>query len=133
MKLAMIGTGYVGLVSGVCFSDFGHQVVCVDKQAQKIDMLKAGRVPIYEPGLDDLMARNVAAGRLSFTTDLGAAVRVSQALEVGMVAVNDGAVSSEVAPFGGVKQSGFGREGSKHGLAEYMQLKYTAFNFPAAE
>ncbi|NOD64572.1 MULTISPECIES: UDP-glucose/GDP-mannose dehydrogenase family protein [unclassified Ruegeria] len=74
MRIAMIGTGYVGLVSGVCFSDFGHDVICVDKADQKIDMLKAGQVPIYEPGLDVLMAKNVAAGRLSFTTDLAAAV-----------------------------------------------------------
>ncbi|WP_170333443.1 UDP-glucose dehydrogenase family protein [Ruegeria arenilitoris] len=74
MRIAMIGTGYVGLVSGVCFSDFGHDVVCVDKADQKIDMLQDGEVPIYEPGLDTLMAKNVAAGRLSFTTDLKAAV-----------------------------------------------------------
>ena len=70
----MIGTGYVGLVSGVCFSDFGHDVVCVDKNSDKIAMLERGEVPIYEPGLDALMARNVSAGRLSFTTDLAAAV-----------------------------------------------------------
>ena len=75
MRIAMIGTGYVGLVSGVCFSDFGHEVVCVDKQASKIAGLQRGEVPIYEPGLDVLLARNVAEGRLSFTTDLGAAVR----------------------------------------------------------
>ncbi len=74
MRIAMIGTGYVGLVSGVCFSDFGHDVVCVDKAAQKIETLKAGNIPIYEPGLDVLMAKNVAAGRLSFTTDLADAV-----------------------------------------------------------
>ena len=74
MKIAMIGTGYVGLVSGVCFSDFGHDVVCVDKNPKKIEMLKAGEVPIYEPGLDELMAKNVAAGRLSFTEDLKGAV-----------------------------------------------------------
>lgn len=70
----MIGTGYVGLVSGVCFSDFGHDVICVDKQPEKIAMLERGEVPIYEPGLDALMAKNVEAGRLSFTTDLAAAV-----------------------------------------------------------
>ncbi|TVR46950.1 MAG: UDP-glucose/GDP-mannose dehydrogenase family protein [Rhodobacteraceae bacterium] len=74
MKIAMIGTGYVGLVSGVCFSDFGHDVVCVDKDSAKIARLEAGEVPIYEPGLDAVMARNVAAGRLSFTTDLASAV-----------------------------------------------------------
>ncbi|MCB1370835.1 MAG: UDP-glucose/GDP-mannose dehydrogenase family protein [Rhodobacteraceae bacterium] len=84
MKLAMIGTGYVGLVSGVCFSDFGHSVVCVDKQAQKIDMLKAGRVPIYEPGLDDLLTRNVAAGRLAFTTDLAEALKGADAVFIGV-------------------------------------------------
>ena len=70
MKIAMIGTGYVGLVSGVCFSDFGHEVVCIDKDPNKIDMLNTGQVPIYEPGLLDVMTRNVAAGRLSFTLDL---------------------------------------------------------------
>ena len=74
MKIAMIGTGYVGLVSGVCFSDFGHDVVCVDKNPAKIEMLNAGQVPIYEPGLDTLMAKNVEAGRLTFTEDLAAAV-----------------------------------------------------------
>ena len=70
MKIAMIGTGYVGLVSGVCFSDFGHEVVCIDKDPNKINMLNAGQVPIYEPGLLDVMTRNVDAGRLSFTLDL---------------------------------------------------------------
>lgn len=74
MRIAMIGTGYVGLVSGVCFSDFGHDVVCVDKDQAKIARLKGGEVPIYEPGLQNLLARNVEAGRLSFTTDLPAAV-----------------------------------------------------------
>lgn len=74
MKIAMIGTGYVGLVSGVCFSDFGHEVICVDKDPRKVEMLKKGQVPIYEPGLDTLMEKNVAAGRLSFTGDLAAAV-----------------------------------------------------------
>ncbi|WP_299147700.1 UDP-glucose/GDP-mannose dehydrogenase family protein [uncultured Tateyamaria sp.] len=74
MKIAVIGTGYVGLVSGVCFSDFGHTVTCVDKDATKIDMLLRGEVPIYEPGLEALMVRNVEAGRLSFTTDLASAI-----------------------------------------------------------
>ncbi|WP_424991081.1 UDP-glucose dehydrogenase family protein [Fluviibacterium sp. S390] len=84
MKLAMIGTGYVGLVSGVCFSDFGHAVTCVDKQAAKITALDAGQVPIYEPGLDDLLARNVAAGRLSFTLDLAAALKGADAVFIGV-------------------------------------------------
>jgi len=80
MKIAMIGTGYVGLVSGVCFSDFGHEVVCVDKDPRKIDMLESGKVPIFEPGLDQLMAKNVSAGRLSFTGDLKAAVNGADAI-----------------------------------------------------
>lgn len=70
MKIAVVGTGYVGLVSGVCFSDFGHEVVCVDRDAEKVARLTAGEVPIYEPGLDELIAKNAQAGRLSFTTDL---------------------------------------------------------------
>ena len=74
MKIAMIGTGYVGLVSGVCFSDFGHDVICIDKDAAKIAALCAGTVPIYEPGLDEVMARNTSAGRLRFDGDLAAAV-----------------------------------------------------------
>ena len=74
MKIAMIGTGYVGLVSGVCFSDFGHDVICVDKDTKKLVKLNSGEVPIYEPGLDALMAKNVAAGRLLFSDDLKQAV-----------------------------------------------------------
>ena len=74
MKIAMIGTGYVGLVSGVCFSDFGHDIVCVDKDPKKIEQLRSGIAPIYEPGLEDLMAKNVNAGRLSFTGNLAEAV-----------------------------------------------------------
>ncbi len=76
----MIGTGYVGLVSGVCLSDFGHDVVCVDKDPGKIARLKAGEVPIYEPGLDVLLARNAASGRLTFTTDLATAVAGAEAV-----------------------------------------------------
>lgn len=70
MKIAMVGSGYVGLVSGACFADFGHDVVCIDKDQSKIDRLHQGIMPIYEPGLDALVAANVKAGRLSFTTDL---------------------------------------------------------------
>jgi len=84
MKITMIGTGYVGLVSGVCFSDFGHEVVCVDKVQSKIDKLNAGEVPIYEPGLDVLMKRNVEAGRLSFTMDLAAALEGTDAVFIGV-------------------------------------------------
>jgi UDPglucose 6-dehydrogenase len=70
MKIAMIGSGYVGLVSGACFADFGHEVVCVDKDAAKIDRLNANIMPIYEPGLDALVKTNVDAGRLSFSSDV---------------------------------------------------------------
>jgi UDPglucose 6-dehydrogenase len=76
----MIGTGYVGLVSGACFAEFGLDVVCVDKDQSKIDMLEAGKIPIYEPGLDALVARHQEAGRLTFTTDLTAAVKGSDAV-----------------------------------------------------
>ncbi len=80
MKITMIGSGYVGLVSGACFSDFGHDVCCVDKDERKIDALKNGKMPIYEPGLDALVADNVKAGRLTFTTDLKAAVAGADAV-----------------------------------------------------
>ena len=80
MRVAMIGTGYVGLVSGACFSEFGTEVVCVDKDAGKIEHLLEGVMPIYEPGLDTLVAKNVAAGRLSFTTDLKTAVKGADAV-----------------------------------------------------
>ena len=80
MRIAMIGTGYVGLVSGACFSDFGHDVICVDKDAAKIDRLKRGETPIFEPGLEALITKNAAAGRLSFTTDLAVAVDGAEAV-----------------------------------------------------
>jgi len=80
MRIAIIGTGYVGLVSGACFSDFGHDVVCVDKDAAKIDALERGVMPIFEPGLDQLVARNVAAGRLTFSTGLAAAIGDAEAI-----------------------------------------------------
>jgi UDPglucose 6-dehydrogenase len=77
MRVAMIGTGYVGLVSGACFADFGHQVTCIDKNEEKIALLRSGGVPIYEPGLDQLVQRNVREGRLDFATDLTEAVRAA--------------------------------------------------------
>src|SRR5256884_2253427 len=80
MRIAMIGTGYVGLVSGACFADFGHQVTCVDKDAGKIDALRRGEIPIFEPGLDALVASNVKAKRLDFTTDLKAPVAEADAV-----------------------------------------------------
>ncbi|MFK7941328.1 MAG: UDP-glucose/GDP-mannose dehydrogenase family protein [Paracoccaceae bacterium] len=84
MRIAMIGTGYVGLVSGVCFSDFGHDVICVDKNADKIAQLQNGEVPIFEPGLDVLLAKNVAAGRLRFTTELADAMQGAEAVFIGV-------------------------------------------------
>lgn len=80
MKITMIGAGYVGLVSGACFADFGHDVVCVDVSQDKIDALHAGRMPIYEPGLAELVKANVDAGRLTFTTDLGPAAKGADAI-----------------------------------------------------
>ncbi len=84
MRITMIGSGYVGLVSGACFADFGHEVVCVDKDERKIAMLHAGEMPIYEPGLAELVARNVAQKRLSFTTDLAPAVAQAEAVFIGV-------------------------------------------------
>ena len=80
MKVAMVGSGYVGLVSGACLADFGHDVVCIDKDQSKIDRLLGGIMPIYEPGLDALVDSNVRAGRLSFTTDLAEGIRGAQAI-----------------------------------------------------
>ena len=80
MRIAMVGSGYVGLVSGACFADFGHIVVCVDKDGDKIEALKRGSIPIFEPGLEEIVASNVKRGRLSFTTDIGAAVASADAV-----------------------------------------------------
>ena len=77
MKLCMIGTGYVGLVSGVCFADLGNEVICVDKDVDKISKLKRGIIPIYEPGLSELVKKNYKAKRLSFTTSISDAVQKS--------------------------------------------------------
>src|SRR5882724_8408897 len=80
MRIAMIGSGYVGLVSGACFAQFGHDVVCVDKDAAKIERLRRSEIPIYEPGLDRMVADNARAGRLSFGTSLGDAVATADAV-----------------------------------------------------
>ena len=80
MKIAMVGSGYVGLVSGACFADFGHEVVCIDKDETKIERLKQGVMPIYEPGLDALVESNVKAGRLSFTTSLAEGIAGASAI-----------------------------------------------------
>jgi UDPglucose 6-dehydrogenase len=92
MNICVVGTGYVGLVTGAVFADLGNEVICVDNQASKIKDLEAGRMPIYEPGLEEMVARNVADGRLSFTTDLPAAVRRSVIvfITVGTPAKDDG-------------------------------------------
>ena len=80
MRIAMIGTGYVGLVSGACLSEFGHSVVCVDKETDKVIALRKGQIPIYEPRLDDVVATNVKAGRLSFDDNLQKAVHGADAV-----------------------------------------------------
>jgi UDPglucose 6-dehydrogenase len=79
-RIVMVGSGYVGLVSGACFADFGHDVICVDKDAAKIALLEQGVMPIFEPGLADLVSKNVAGGRLAFSTDLGAAIAGAEAI-----------------------------------------------------
>ena len=77
MKLCMIGTGYVGLVSGVCFSDLGNDVICVDKDLRKINLLRKGKIPIYEPGLSELAIKNFRNGKLKFSSDLKQSVKDS--------------------------------------------------------
>jgi UDPglucose 6-dehydrogenase len=84
MRITMIGAGYVGLVSGACFADFGHQVTCVDQDATKIDALRRGEIPIFEPGLEALVAANVQASRLDFTTDLAGPVAEADAVFIGV-------------------------------------------------
>lgn len=108
MQIAVIGTGYVGLVTGTCFAESGNDVTCVDNNAQKVEALRRGEIPIYEPGLAEMVEQNVEAGRLSFTTDAGAAVKNAQLvyLAVGTPPSNDGsadlsalwAVAKSIAP-----------------------------------
>ncbi|MGM3120161.1 2-dehydropantoate 2-reductase N-terminal domain-containing protein, partial [Bacillus cereus group sp. BC330] len=80
MRIAVVGSGYVGLVSGACLADFGHEVTCIDSDAAKIGALKAGIMPLYEPGLDQIVAKNRAANRPVFTTDLKAGVSDAEAI-----------------------------------------------------
>ncbi|MEX0586857.1 MAG: nucleotide sugar dehydrogenase [Pirellulales bacterium] len=92
MRISVIGTGYVGLVTGTCFADSGNTVTCVDVDRRKIELLQSGRIPIYEPGLEELVRRNTAAGRLRFTTDLASAVAGARLvyLAVGTPSAADG-------------------------------------------
>ncbi len=109
MKICMIGSGYVGLVTGVCLAEFGMEIVCIDKDKAKIEMMRKGHSPFYEPGLDDVMEKNMKEGRLSFSTDIGQGVRASQVIfiAVGTPASNDGspdlsqieAVAREIAAY----------------------------------
>ena len=80
MQVTVIGTGYVGLVAGACFADFGHTVTCIDKDQRKIDMLRQGGIPIYEPGLEQLVHRNVREDRLTFETEINGSVSKSDAV-----------------------------------------------------
>ena len=95
-SIAVVGTGYVGLVSGACLADFGNTVICVDQQADKIDKLSKGEIPFYEPGLQDLVARNVQEGRLRFSTDLGHSIRESEVtfITVGTPPKRDGSADT---------------------------------------
>ncbi len=95
MKIAIIGTGYVGLVTGICLSDFGLQVTCVDQDEQKINILNSGGIPIYEPNLAPLIEKNVSAGRLTFTTDLKKVVKQSKVIfiTVGTPSNHDGSAN----------------------------------------
>src|SRR5512147_1804692 len=90
--ITVAGTGYVGLVSGACLADFGNTVICVDNNAAKIEMLRKGGIPIYEPGLDDVVARNVQSGRLSFSVDMASSVKKSDVvfIAVGTPPADDG-------------------------------------------
>lgn len=95
MKIAIIGTAYIGLVTGTCLADFRLQVTCVDQDEQKINILKSGGIPIYEPNLEDLIQKNVSAGRLTFTANLEKAVKESEVIfiAVGTPSNDDGSAN----------------------------------------
>ena len=110
MKLTIIGTGYVGLVTGTCFAEVGHHVICVDNDANKVKMLQAGGIPIYEPGLEELVKKNVAAGRLSFTSSTAEGVANSEVIFI--------AVPTPPQPDGSVDLTYI--EGVARGIAEVL-------------
>jgi UDPglucose 6-dehydrogenase len=97
MRITVLGTGYVGLVSGACLAELGHQVICLDVQQEKIDLLNQGIMPIYEPGLDELVHRNVAANRLSFTSSYAEAIPGAEliSIAVGTPSAEDGSVDMQ--------------------------------------
>lgn len=105
MRIAMVGTGYVGLVTGTCFADSGNNVTCVDIDEEKIDKLRQGEIPIYEPGLTDLVKQNVAAGRLEFTTDLAAAVSAAEVIYLAVGTPQDEDGSADLAALMGVSEA----------------------------
>ncbi|MBC8139822.1 MAG: UDP-glucose/GDP-mannose dehydrogenase family protein, partial [Armatimonadetes bacterium] len=114
MNICVIGTGYVGLVTGVIFADLGNDVVCVDKMEEKIALLHAGVMPIYEPGLEEMVARNVDEGRLTFTTDLPAAIKKSEVVYI--------CVGTPPRPDGSTDMTYI--EGAAKGIAESIE-RYT--------
>ena len=95
MNIAVIGTGYVGLVTGACFAEFGVHVTCVDKDESKVAALKAGKIPIFEPGLEEIVRRNQQAGRLQFTSDTAKAVQQSLVILIAVAA--SGAIAAAIA------------------------------------
>src|SRR6056297_4194236 len=96
-KISIIGTGYVGLVGGVCLADFGNNIINVDKDAEKIDMLNKGEIPIYEQGLEDMLEKNVREDRISFTTDIKSAIKESEVIFISVGTPPDGDGSADLS------------------------------------
>ena len=111
MKLCILGTGYVGLVSGACFSDLGNTVFCVDKDVNKINLLNEGIIPIYEPGLDEIVHRNTKANRLSFTTDLGKSIRESEVIFIAVGTPQSSSGQADISAANRRGPSSWGRTG----------------------